>query len=210
MKKITIITAICISIASIGNAQDDNRKEFQFGLKAGLNLSNVYDEKGESFDADPKLGFVGGVSLAIPIGKVIGIQPEILISQKGFHARGTFLGGNYTLTKTTTYLDVPVLLALKPIEFVTIFLGPQYSYLLKQRDELSTGSTVIAQVQEFENKNIRKNIFGVVGGADVNIQHFVLGARLAWDVQHNKGDGTSTNPRYKNVWYQLTVGYKFF
>jgi hypothetical protein len=33
--------------------------------------------------------------------------------------------------------------------------------------------------------------------------------RGSWDLKNNNGDGTSTTPRYKNVWYQATVGYRF-
>ena len=68
-------------------AQDSNedlRERFSIGIKAGGNLSNVYDEQGDNFVADPKLGFVGGVFLNMPLGALIGIQPALLYSQKGF------------------------------------------------------------------------------------------------------------------------------
>ena len=66
------------------------------------------------------------------------------------------------------------------------------------------------QQTEFENNNVRKNILCVTGGIDINIKHFVLGARAGWDVQDNNGDGTNSDPRYKNVWYQLTVGFRLY
>jgi len=214
MKKLTLITALFISCTSLGIAQDsssetDNRENFQLGIKAGLNLSNVYDAQGEAFNADAKFGFAGGVFFAIPIGRYFGIQPEVLISQKGFQANGRILGSEYNFTRTTTYLDVPILFAFKPSEFISLLAGPQYSYLLKQRDVFANAITTIAQEQEFQNDNVRKNIFGLVAGADLNLKHITIGARAAWDVQANNGDGTSTTPRYKNVWYQATVGYRF-
>jgi len=88
--------------------------------------------------------------------------------------------------------------------------GPQFSYLLRQRDEFTNSSNSAAQEQEFKNDNIRKNIFGGVIGADINIDHITLGARACWDVQTNNGDGTSSTPRYKNVWYQFTIGYNLY
>lgn len=215
MKKITIAAALFLSCTSIGIAQDsssetDHRENFQFGLKAGLNLSNVYDAEGQEFDADAKFGFVGGAFCAIPIGKYIGIQPEVLFSQKGFQANGVILGSGYSFTRTTSFIDVPLQFALKPSEFITLLAGPQYSYLIKQRDVFANATTTIAQEQEFENDNIRKNIFGIVCGVDLNLKHISIGARAAWDVMNNNGDGTSTTPRYKNVWYQFTLGYKFY
>lgn len=213
MKKLALIIGLFASTASIAIAQEnetDNREEFQFGLKAGLNYSNVYDAKGEQFNADAKFGLAAGVFMAIPIGKYLGIQPEALLSQKGFKATGMILGSSYDFTRTTTYLDIPLQFALKPSEFITILAGPQYSFLIKQRDVFTNATTSIAQELEFENDNIRKNIFGVVGGVDINLRHITLGARAGWDISNNNGNGTSTTPRYKNVWYQATIGYKFY
>ncbi len=102
------------------------------------------------------------------------------------------------------------MIALKPSEFITVVAGPQYSYLLKQKDVFSTTSMSLLQEQEFENDNIRKNIFGLVAGVDINIKHFVIGARMNWDIQHNNGDGTSSTPRYKNMWFQGTIGYTIY
>lgn len=215
MKKISILTLLIVSLTSIGVAQDgssetDNREKFQFGLKAGLNYSNVYDEQGEEFNADAKFGLAAGAHLNIPIGKYLGIQPGILVSQKGFQATGMILGGNYNFTRTTTYIDAPLLFAFKPSEFFTLVAGPQYSYLIHQRDVFANATTSIAQEQEFENDNIRKNIFGVVGGVDINLKHITLGGRVNWDVQNNNGNGTASTPRYKNVWFQGTVAYNFY
>ncbi|MES2286462.1 MAG: porin family protein [Bacteroidota bacterium] len=211
MKKIILIIGAVTTMANFSSAQEtDLRERLLFGLKAGVNYSNVYDTQGEEFQADPKLGLAAGAFLAIPIGKYLGIQPEVLYSQKGFKATGRILGGNYEFTRTTSFIDVPLLVSFKPSEFLTIMAGPQYSYLVKQSDVFANSSTSILQEQEFENDNIRKNILCLTGGVDLTIKHIVLGARVGWDIQNNNGDGTSTTPRYKNVWYQATVGYRFY
>jgi hypothetical protein len=180
-----------------------------FGIKAGANYSNVYDAQGEEFHNDAKFGFAGGVFISIPIGKFLGVQPEVLYSQKGFHATGKLLGGTYDFTRTTNYIDVPLFIRLKPSKYFTILAGPQYSYLLSQNDVYGNGSTTAAQVTEFKNDNIRKNTLSVAGGFDINIMHTVIGARAAWDITNNNGNGTSTTPRYKNMWLQATVGFRF-
>ncbi len=212
MKKI-ILTSIALALlvsGSVAQGTADFREKLLFGLKLGLNLSNVYDSEGENFDADAKFGLAAGAFIAIPIGKYIGIQPEILFSQKGFQATGSILGGDYNFTRTTNFIDIPVLFALKPTGNITIMAGPQYSYLIKQTDVFANGVTTIEQEKEFENDNIRKNILSFSLGAEINLDHIVLGARACWDVQKNNGDGTATTPRYKNVWYQATIGYRFF
>ncbi|MDQ3190872.1 MAG: PorT family protein [Bacteroidota bacterium] len=210
MKKLILtITAITFIITSI-NAQTDTRERILFGLKAGLNYSNVYDTQGEGFRADPKAGLAAGAFLSIPIGKYLGLQPEVLFSQKGYKSTGTLLGTTYTHTRTTSFIDIPLFVSLKPSEFITLLAGPQFSYLMNQKDVFSNGSISYEQEKEFENNNVRKNTMGFIAGVDITLSHVVLGARAGWDIQRNNGDGTSTNPNYKNVWYQATLGYRFF
>jgi len=212
MKKTILMILIVTAMANYSSAQDsktDCRDKLQFGLKIGANYSNVYDTKGEEFNADGKFGLAAGAFVAIPLGTYLGIQPEIQFSQKGFQATGNILGLNYKFKRTTTYIDVPILLALKPSEFITIVVGPQYSYLIKQSDVFTSSAISSDQEQEFKNDNIRKNTLCFLGGVDVTIQHLVVSARVGWDMMTNNGDGTSTNPRYKNEWYQLTLGYRF-
>lgn len=217
MKKFKILVAlICIGFTNHVIAQDydedeyDNREELQFGVKAGLNSSNVYDERTDEFDANAKAGFAGGVFLRVPISRYLGIQPELLFSQKGFKGEGSMLGSEYSFSRTTSYIDIPLQLAFKPFKYVTIVAGPQYSYLISQKDDFDNNFINSTQEEEFENDNIRKNIFGFVVGVDINIKHFVIGTRMGWDIQENHGDGTSSTPRYKNAWLQGTIGYTFF
>ncbi len=210
MKKIFLfLSAIVLSI-NLSEAQmsDDTRKKFQFGLKIGSNYSNIYDSDGESFDAEGKFGLAGGIFIAIPIGKFLGVQPEILFSQKGYKQTGAFLGSTYELTRTTDYVDIPLLLSIKPVNFLTIQLGPQFSFLTKRKDVFKNALATIEQENEFKNDNIRKNTLCAVGGIDINVRRLVIGARAGWDIQDNNGDGSSTNPRYKNAWVQATLGFR--
>lgn len=210
MKKLLLILTLAVIGINLCQAQvsDDSRKKFQFGLKIGSNYSNIYDSNGENFEAEGKFGLAGGVFMAIPIGKFLGVQPEVLFSQKGYKQTGTFLGSTYDLTRTTDYIDIPLLLSIKPVNFLTIQLGPQFSFLTKQKDVFKNALATVEQQDEFKNTNIRKNILCAVGGIDINIKRIVIGARAGWDIQNNNGDGTSTNPRYKNAWVQATLGFR--
>lgn len=212
MKKIILMAVAFTFMMVSAQAQDsvsDNRSKLKFGLKIGGNYSNVYDTEGNSFDSDPKFGVVLGGFASIPLGKSLGLQPEVLFSQKGFKATGVLLGSTYDLTRTTNYLDIPLLISIKPIPNLSLLIGPEYSYLLSVKNEFKNGSTTILQEQEFDNDNIRKNTLGFLVGADINIDKLVISGRLGWDLVNNNGDGTSTTPRYKNAWYQFTLGYLF-
>jgi Outer membrane protein beta-barrel domain len=206
MKKVILSIVAIAFILQLSNAQSG----FLFGVKGGANYSNEYDSKTSDFTSTSKFGFAGGAFFAIPIGKYIGIQPEILFSQKGFKASGKVLGSAYDLTRTTNYIDIPLLLTIKPIEYVSIVVGPQYSYLMKQKDVFSNNVFSSEQTQQFTNENLRKNVLGVVGGLDINVKNLVVGLRAGWDVQNNNGDGTTTTPRYKNAWTQATVGFRLY
>ncbi len=211
LKRITLAVLALASTATINAQENDSDKEnsLRIGVKAGLNYSNVYDERGDDLLADGKFGLAGGAFLSIPIGDFFGIQPEFLFSQKGFQATGSVLGLNYELTRTSTFIDVPLFFAVRPVPFITILAGPQFSYLINQKDEFTSSVSSFAVEQEFNNDNIRKNVMCFVGGVDINISHIVVGARAGFDFQDNAGDGTNSTPRYKNVWYQATVGIRF-
>ena len=209
MKKIYLILMAVTLMGYSINAQDnsaDVRDKIQFGLKAGINLSNVYDAKDQTFNADLKVGFAGGAFVAIPLGKYFGFQPEIIYSQKGYKSQGSILTIPYIYTHTTNYIDVPLLLAIRPVEHLTLLFGPEYSFLISQKDVFTSGSLTFDQEQTFKND---KSVFCLLSGVDLDLNHIVLSARAGWDMQNNNGDGTSTNPRYKNVWYQVTLGFKF-
>lgn len=212
MKKTGLFLFIILGIGIVGYAQTsedfDRREKFTAGARVGVNLSNVWDSEGQDFDADPKLGFAGGIFVGIPIGKYIGVQPEVLFSQKGFQASGTLLGTAYSFKKTTSYIDIPLQFQVKPLPFLTLLVGPQFSFRVKEKNVYTFGSNSSAQQEEFDNDNIRKNILGVITGFDVNIYHIVVSGRVCWDLQNNRGDGTSTTPRYRNQFVQLTIGFK--
>ena len=187
--------------------QAQNR--ISFGVKGGLNIANIYDSEGNTYSADAKTGFAAGGFLHVPIGSFLGIQPEVMFSQKGYQTSGSLLGLDYSTSRTSNYLDIPILLAFKPLGMATLLIGPQYSYLLKQTTNVVTPVSNTTEVENFDTNNIRRNTLGLVIGADVNFSALVLSGRVAWDLYDNNGDGTSTTPRYKNVVGQITLGYRF-
>lgn len=212
MKKLILVFVFATLMFGSAFAQKSNadfREKVSFGVKAGINISNVYDSQGEQFNADAKLGLAAGIFVALPIGKFIGVQPEILFSQKGYKGSGSLLGSNYSYTYTSNYIDVPLLFAIKPISLITILVGPQYSFLVKDSYKFDSALINFDQEHVFENDNIRKNTLSFLGGVDFNFKRIVIGTRVGWDLQANKGDGTSETPRYKNIWYQATIAFRF-
>lgn len=204
-----LIVAAMFFATTMVSAQSDASNRVSLGLKFGANLSNVYDTQGEEFEADAKLGMATGLFITLPITHFLGVQPEILFSQKGYRGSGSVLGSDYSFKRTTNYIDVPLLLTFRRGDYLTLLFGPQYSFLLSQNYTFKSDVLDISRDEQFDNENLRKNTFCVTGGVDINLSNIVIGARAGWDVQSNEGDGTSSTPRYKNMWYQATIGYRF-
>ncbi len=204
-----LIVAAMFFATTMVSAQSDASNRVSLGLKFGANLSNVYDTQGEEFEADAKLGMATGLFITLPITHFLGVQPEILFSQKGYRGSGSVLGSDYSFKRTTNYIDVPLLLTFRTGDYLTLLFGPQYSFLLSQNYTFKSDVLDISRDEQFDNENLRKNTFCVTGGVDINLSNIVIGARAGWDVQSNEGDGTSSTPRYKNMWYQATIGYRF-
>ncbi len=215
----TLLTALLItSSVGIVSAQYqsdtrypdlDRRNDFTFGVKVGANLSRMWDAESNDFIADPKVGYAAGVFATIPITTFLGVQPEVMWSQRGFIGRGSSVLGDYRLSRTHNYLDIPIMIAFKPSPVVSILVGPQYSYLLSTNDEYTSGNTTFEDQNDFDNNNVLKNTLALTGGADFSLDPLVVGLRAGWDIRKNDGDGTTTSIRYKNMWYQLSVGFQF-
>lgn len=203
-----VLLTVTFGFSQTSTTSDDTRDELKVGIKAGVNFSNVYDEQGQDFVAKGKAGFAAGGFIAIPIGKFFGVQPEIMYSQKGYKATGNVLGFNYDYSKTTSYLDIPILLQVKPIPILAFVAGPQFSYLLDTKTEFNGSSSTTTEAS-VNSGNYKKNIFGFVIGADLNIDHFLISGRAGWDISKSDVDGNSSEPRYKNQVIQLGVGFTF-
>lgn len=210
MKNLFFVSTILLVFVSTSIfAQEDTRNNFKLGVKAGFNYANVYDSQGDDFVADGRFGLAVGAMMAIPLGATFGFQPEVLYSQKGYQGSGTFLGSSYEYTRTTHHVDIPLQLQIKPSSMISIVAGPQFSFLFQSNNEFTGGSLSADQQQDFDNDNLRKNLLGIVGGVDINLNPATFGVRAGWDVSQNNGDGTSNDPRYKNQWLQMTFGLWF-
>lgn len=185
-----------------------DQPRFNFGLKAGLNITGAYQAKNNEFIASARPGFTTGVFLNFPVGSRIGIQPEVLYAQRSLRIRGDIMDAPYDLIRTNTRIDVPVLLTIKTVDILSIVAGPQFTHLIKQKDAFTEGTGTV-QREEFEKDDIRKNIVGIIAGAQFNINPIIIDARIGWDIKTNTNGAVQTTPYYSFVWYQLTLGVMF-
>lgn len=76
---VAMLLLLPITLSAKNSDGKDFSKKLSFGLKAGANLSNVFDTKGDDFQADTKLGFAGGLFLAY-------LSPESLVYNPKYYS----------------------------------------------------------------------------------------------------------------------------
>ncbi|MFP5079391.1 porin family protein [Pedobacter sp. JCM 36344] len=202
MKKI-IILALGLFAATAANAQD-----IRFGVKAGLNLSNIIKDNGNNnFSTKVNPGFNAGVTVDIPLVAGIAFTPELLFASKGYKAT-TALG---EFTQTSYFVDVPILASIKVAgSGLNIVVGPQVSFLTSTKNKFDNGfGTTQSQYNE-DSDRFKKSLLGGVIGLRYDINNkFDIHGRYALDFQKNNEDGTSQTPKFKNQVFSVGVGVKF-
>ncbi|MGV3502636.1 MAG: porin family protein [Adhaeribacter sp.] len=165
MKKI-----ICLLLAgmscSLAGAQS-----LKFGLKGGLNYSNVAGNLQKEEMYNNKISFHGGVSANIGlIGQVLSLQPELLYSQKGYN----YLNEEAVIDglehenkgkRNFSYVDLPVLLRVKARGFF-VEAGPQIGYLagVQDKKEVSVNNIEDKDVQWLSKEGMKEWEAGYVAG----------------------------------------------
>ncbi|WP_225986524.1 porin family protein [Rufibacter sp. LB8] len=143
MKKLFILAAAVV-------ASYTAQAQSTFGLKGGLNYSNLSGDLKEESRFNNKIGFNAGIYFNAPIVPgFFSIQPEVLYSNKGYkyddkvtNTIQTPIGTagdeyRYEGTANFNYIDVPV---LAKIQAGGLFFeaGPQVSYLVGVNDKTKT------------------------------------------------------------------------
>ena len=197
MKRIQFFLPLLLLIVAVSSTQAQG---FHLGVKAGANIFKI---DGQSYDNQFKFGYNVGAFSEINFTKHIGIQPEVMFNQTNYRTGSTFSDvygdANYNNYKgKLNYLSIPVLLSIRPVSFLSILVGPQYGILLNQDQHLSS-----------QAKNAFKSgDFSMVGGAQLNLAGFKLGARYVIGLTdiNDLGD----NQKWKNQGFQVYAGFRLF
>ncbi len=169
---------------------------FQLGIKGGTNITKV---NGQSFNQDFRYGYSLGGFADINFTKHFGIQGELIWNQSKTQTSDEFniitMGeGAASENITLNYLSIPLLLTYRPVKIISFMAGPQFGILINQNDNL------------FENgKNaFKKGDFSLLGGAQLNLAWFKLGAR--YFIGLNNLNDVSNQDKWTNQGFQLYVG----
>jgi hypothetical protein len=221
MKKIKnlLFIVLLITLASSTFAQS-------FGIKAGLNLSNMTmkdDEDTYSDDYKMLPGFHVGVVAEIPFSDMFSFEPGLLLSTKGFKFEESeeYMGETMEskMKMSLYYLDIPLNLKASFGSDDTKFYGTFGPYLGmglsgKYKSEISFMGETESEDEDVEwgsdaeEDDIKRFDFGVAVGAGVEFGAISVGAAYALGLA-NISAYTEEGSSIKNKVISVSVGYKF-
>ncbi len=187
MKKSIIAGIIAIVIFSL-----DASGQVSFGVKGGLNLSNIkLSESGISITPNNLAGFHVGVIADIPVAANLYVQPGLFLTQKGFKYSVSeninVLDDDYNisidLTAKPLYVELPVLLSYRlPVSnglSVALEAGPYVAYGIGGNEEVkasASGESITESVKFFDDSGTNRFDAGAQFGLGLYVGRFMFGA----------------------------------
>ena len=176
-------------------------QRLDFGGKIGANMTKIDGEKfSDGFKLNYQLGFFG----EIDFNENWGIQPEVLFSQSkssvdtaGF--KSVYQDAASNLLKKDiklNYLNIPILLRINAGKLLTFNVGPQFSILVSDDENLLQNS----------KDAFKKGDFAAVLGAQINISKLRIYGR--YNIGLNNVNDIDDSHKWKNQQLQLGVGIK--
>ncbi len=125
MKKF-LLTCAALLICGSASVKAQSYQLLNFGLKAGMNFSDVNQLGNIGTSTEVKGGFVGGAFFELrPLSK-IGAQIEVLYSNQGFGLEYESASGKVNLN----YLEVPIMAKIYLIDGISANVGIAPAFLL--------------------------------------------------------------------------------
>lgn len=206
-----LATIAFIGLSLINVQAQTNSNEPQFGIKGGVNFSNIYNA--EVDDNNILTSFNAGLYGAFPIGDIISVQPEILYSRKG----GELTYNNAIITGKTqfklNYIEVPALLKVNITENLSVHAGPYFAYLIDAEVNNDANGNAIDFENDYDNNDFNKFDVGISGGVGFGFDVLGLGIRYNYGLstvgKERDFAGTAyTIPNGKNSNLSLYMSYK--
>ena len=205
---------ILMLFATAGTAQAQDDTDLKFGVKGGLNISQLYIEQPDAESENAKLGIHAGLFLKAPLSDFFAIQPELLFSSQGAKVsyRGSGLLGIQSgeARFNLNYIQLPILASITagPLHFQA---GPYFSYLLSANVKDLKQDLTVGSQREFDKSDFKAFDYGLAGGLAIDVQGFQLGARYNYglrEIGESSAAGRLTQ-NSKNSVIQIYIGYGF-
>ena len=241
MKKCFMLAAMLLTGITATSAQSfgdmfgtDQKGKISYGVRAGLNISNIGGEYGPDSDdklnLDSRAGFhIGGI-VDIPITNGFYVQPGLLFTTRGAKESYSYSETGYSEEATTKYkpmyLEIPVLASFRADVSrsvnVQVNVGPHFAFGLggkcKYEYSDSDGNSESDKAPFFgesseseEHYGMKRFDFGLTFGAGVTIKkHYYVG--IAYDlglVNMAIEKEWGKEAKFHNRNFSIQVGYNF-
>lgn len=203
-KRISIILLFMLCL--VANAQ-----VFQYGIKAGMNLSGESDHEypASTFEGSGyTTGFALGGVFNYQLAHSFDLEADLMYSMQGMKEDLTIMNDNGVFEQTVDYkirshyMNLPIVLKYYMMDGLYVECGPQVGYLLSKKDEAET----VDMTNSFDSSNTKKADFSILGGLGI-----VFKNNMFIDARYIHGM-TDTSRLYKggrNRTFQIVLGYYF-
>lgn len=200
-----------VSFVQIATAQTEVMHKNGFGIKAGVNVSNVHTQKDTPLpfekDSEAKLGFYLGIFAEVFVNEdqKIAIQPEIFYSQDGYKISDFQYNNTQSELKyNLRSFNIPILFKYYFTKNFNVYVGPQAIYQESQRYDFDG--------EKIDNAGVRRRLastniaaasgleYATTGGFSIHAR-YVHGAHTLY----KKTDAVDVTHRS----FQFGFGYKF-
>lgn len=210
MKKLFL--SVAVMATSMAFAQS-----IGFGAKAGVNVSNMTNEVGDTEtlqDAKAKVGYYAGLFVNVPVGANFSVQPEVMYNNVGQKFDYELLGNKASIKNNLDYISVPIMAQYNIFQGLYLEAGPQFSFLVNQKNKISDidNDTVKDAIENALNTGDYKDVYktfdlGLGIGAGYKV-YKNIGVNVRYVVGLTN-DGKADNTTIKNNTFQagVTIGF---
>lgn len=185
----------------------------QYGVKAGLNLSNMTIDG--SNDRNLRTGFHAGVFSRMGISEFFSVQPELLYTTKGFTNSYDIAVAEGEVDFNLNYIEIPVNLVYHLAEDFSFQFGPYIGYLLTANVETTNEVLNFFDFDtdsDIDRDNFKSFDFGVTAGLEFQLDPILLGFKYnlgLMNVAEDNLPGTLLGDKSKNTVIQIYAGILF-
>ena len=168
---LSLLLLIFIQLSCFGQEE----KKIQFGIKGGINLSNLYTS--DASRSDMIAGFNLGVFDKLPVTGTLAIQPEFYVTTKGASVTYNNLFIDGTAKFNLTYIEVPLLCVVSVTHLLNVQFGPYIGYLVDGKVKNVANVSLFNFEQNMNVNDYNRIDAGAVFGAGLDVGAITMGAR---------------------------------
>jgi hypothetical protein len=194
----------CLNLHTASAQMNDGA---QFGIVAGVNGANLYDDA-RAEDKKARIGYTAGLFGQFPLVKGrLSIRPELLFTTKG--ASFDFTGNTRPDIKLS-YVELPVSLQWHVFGFINLHAG-MYAALLADSEGKIKDANGNAISFNFDKSNYSNIDYGYQLGTGLDVGNLGIHLRVTRGLKEvaDKGSIQDYVGNLKNATWSLTLGWAF-